>query len=469
MSRELIQFIDQISRERGVSKDILIGNLEAALESAARRKYGSHSNINVKLDPDTGEITAHSIVTVVEEVEDPKSEISFEEASRIDPDIQIEDTLEEELSLDDFGRIAAQTAKQVLFQKVRDSERDVIYAEFKDRVGEVVSGTVTRRERGLILVNIGKTEAVLPVRSSIPGENLRRGDIVRAVIEDVKITPRGPSIQLSRTRPSFVAELFKMEVPEISEGIVEITNIVREPGDRTKMAVTSKDRLVDPVGACVGMKGTRVQSIVRELRGEKIDIVPWTGDLRLFISKALSPASIDRIAINEEERSAMAIVEESQLPLAIGRRGGNVRLAIKLTGWEIDIMSDTEYDEIRNGQIEESIKKETEGVENGAADAVSEGASVEAEAEGASGEMEPEGGDEDSSPDSAEETEEHKDAAASEGGAGSLTEEPLAEGESEEPEAVMEDEGAAAETGDDPEESSMPEKVKQGAGANDAV
>lgn len=377
MSRELIHFIEQISRERGVSKDVLVGNLEAALESAARRKYGTRSNILVHLNPDSGEITAHSILVVVEEVEDPKAEIGLEDARKLDPDIEIDDTLEEELSLEDFGRIAAQTAKQVLFQKVRDSERDVIYNEYKDRAGEVVSGTVTRRERGLVFVNIGKTEAILPMRASIPGENLRRGDTVRAFIEEVKLTPRGPSIQLSRTRPQFVSELFRMEVPEIAEGIVEITNIVREPGDRTKMAVTSKDRMVDPVGACVGMKGTRVQSIVRELRGEKIDIVPWTGDLRLFISKALSPASIDRIAVNEEEKSAMAIVEESQLPLAIGRRGGNVRLATKLTGWDIDIMSDREYDAVRNGQIEESIKKETEA--DGEADAA---ASVDEEGAG---------------------------------------------------------------------------------------
>ena len=360
MSRELIHFIEQMSRERGVTKETLITNLEAALESAARRKYGTRSNIRVTLDPGTGQLSAHSILTVVEEVEDPKAEISLEAALALDPDVEVGDTLEEELPLQDFGRIAAQTAKQVLFQKVRDSERDVIFSEFKDRVGEVVSGTVTRREKGLIFVNIGKTEGVLPVRASIPSENLRRGDIVRAFIEEVEMTPRGPSIRLSRTRPEFVQELFRMEVPEIAEGIVQITNIVRDPGERTKMAVTSSDRHVDPVGACVGMKGTRVQSIVRELRGEKIDIIPWTGDLRLFLSKALSPATIDRIAINEEEKSALAIVEEGQLPLAIGKRGGNVRLATRLTGWDIDIMSDSEYNQVRNVQIEESIRKETE-------------------------------------------------------------------------------------------------------------
>jgi len=360
MSRELVQFIDQISRERGVAKETLIANLESALESAARKKYGTRSDIRVVLDPNNGQLSAHSILTVVEMVEDPKAEIDLEDARKLDPDVEVGDVLEEELPLQDFGRIAAQTAKQVLFQKVRDSERDVIFSEFKDRVGEVVNGTVTRREKGLIFVNIGKTEGVLPVRASIPSENLRRGDIVRAFIEEVEMTPRGPSIRLSRTRPEFVQELFRMEVPEIAEGIVQITNIVRDPGERTKMAVTSSDRHVDPVGACVGMKGTRVQSIVRELRGEKIDIIPWTGDLRLFLSKALSPATIDRIAINEEEKSALAIVEETQLPLAIGKRGGNVRLATRLTGWDIDIMSDSEYNQVRNVQIEESIRRETE-------------------------------------------------------------------------------------------------------------
>jgi len=366
MSRELIQFIDQISRERGVAKETLVANLEAALESAARRKYGTRSNIRVVLNPETGALSAHSSLTVVETVEDPKAEIGIEEARRLDPDVEAGDVLEEELPLQDFGRIAAQTAKQVLFQKVRDSERDVVFAEFKNRVGEVVGGTVTRREKGLIFVNIGKTEGVLPLRASIPGENLRRGDMVRSLIEEVEMTPRGPSIRLSRTRPEFVQELFRMEVPEIAEGIVQITNIVRDAGERTKMAVTSSDRHVDPVGACVGMKGTRVQSIVRELRGEKIDIIPWTGDLRLFLSKALSPATIDRIAINEEEKSALAIVEESQLPLAIGKRGGNVRLATRLTGWDIDIMSDSEYDQVRNVQIEESIRKESEATEDSA-------------------------------------------------------------------------------------------------------
>lgn len=363
MSRELIQLIDQMSRERGIARDVLIANLEAALQSAARRKYPNQSNINLRIDTTDGRIVAHTVRSVVETVADPKNEVSLVDARKLDPEFQLDDTIEEELNLQDFGRIAAQTAKQVLFQKVRDSERDVIFSEFKSRVGDIVSGTVARREKGSIYITIGKTEGVLPIKASIPGENLRRGDIVKAYIEKVESTQRGLVIQLSRTRPEFVSALFRMEVPEIAEGIVSISNIVREPGDRTKMSVTSKDRLVDPVGACVGMKGTRVQSIVRELRGEKIDIIPWTGDLRLFISKSLSPATIDRIAINEEEKSAMAIVAEGQLPLAIGRRGQNVRLAIKLTGWEIDIISDKEYDRLRNDQIEESIRRESDASE----------------------------------------------------------------------------------------------------------
>jgi len=303
----------------------------------------------------------------VEEVEDPESsEITLEEAQGLDADAEVGDTLENPFPVDlkEFGRIAAQTAKQVLFQKVKEAERDAIYEEFKDKAGTIVSGTVTRRERGNVFVNIGKAEALLPLRQTLPNENLRRGDMVKAYIEDVRVSSRGPEIRLSRNHANFVAELFRLEVPEIYEGIVQIRAIVREPGDRTKMAVVSSDSMVDPVGACVGMKGTRVQSIVRELRGEKIDIIPWTDDPRLLIAKALSPAVVDRIGINEDEKSAMAVVGESQLSLAIGKKGQNVRLAMKLTGWDLDIMSDTEYDTIRHDQIEESLRRETAGTKD---------------------------------------------------------------------------------------------------------
>ena len=266
------------------------------------------------------------------------------------------------LDVHDFGRIAAQTAKQVIFQKVREAERDVIYAEFKDKVGQVVSGTVMRKEKNNYYINIGKTEAILPQSEALPGENLRRGDTVRAQIEEVKISTKEPVVLVSRTNPRFVGALFKMEVPEISEGLVVIKDIVREPGDRTKIAVYSTNASIDPVGACVGMKGTRVQSIVRELRGERIDIVPWTDDPRMLIARALSPASVERIGINEESKTAMVVVNDQQLSLAIGKKGQNVRLAMKLTGWDIDIMSDTEYSKIKMEEadkvLEEAIDKE---------------------------------------------------------------------------------------------------------------
>jgi len=369
MGRELILAVDAISKERGIARETLLENLETALLSAARRKYGGEGNLAVRIDRKSGDIGVFSVRTVVEEGQElEEGDIPLGEAREIDPELEPGDTIENSLEVDlkEFGRIAAQTAKQVLFQKVKEAERDAIYEEFKDKGGTIVSGTVTRRERGNVFVNIGKAEGILPIRQTLPNENLRRGDMVKAYIEEVRVSPRGPEIRLSRNHANFVAELFRLEVPEIYEGIVEIRAIVREPGDRTKMAVVSKDSMVDPVGACVGMKGTRVQSIVRELRGEKIDIIPWTDDPRLLIAKALSPATVERIGINEDDKSAMAVVAESQLSLAIGKKGQNVRLAMKLTGWDLDIMSDTEYDKIRHDQIEESLRRETGAAQAGA-------------------------------------------------------------------------------------------------------
>ena len=266
------------------------------------------------------------------------------------------------MDLHDLGRIAAQTVKQVIFQRVREAERDVIYNEFKDKVGQIISGVVMRKEKGAYFLSVGKTEAVLHFKDTLPNENLKRGDTVKAIIEEVKITSKGPSIVVSRTSPQLVGELFRMEVPEIYEGLVIIKDIVREPGERTKLVVLSKNTSVDPVGSCVGMKGARVQTIVRELRGERIDIIPWNEDPRALIVSALSPASIEKIGINEEEKTAMVVVNDQQLSLAIGKRGQNVRLAMKLTGWDIDIISDTEYSKIRMEEtdkaLEDSLKKE---------------------------------------------------------------------------------------------------------------
>jgi N utilization substance protein A len=352
MNRELIHIIEQMSKERGIPKESILGTLESALLSAVRKKYGLEAEINVNIDTESGEITTTALKNIVKKVNDPMSEISLKDAKKIDSAKAVDDTIEAPIPLEDFGRIAAQTAKQVLFQRVREAEKEAIFEEYKDKAGEIVSGVIIRREKGVYYVALGRAEATLPIKSTLPTESLKRGETIRTYIEDVKVTPRGPVILLSRTHPNFVAELFKMEIPEIYEGLVVIKEIVREAGDRTKLTVSSKNPMVDPVGACVGMKGTRVQSIVRELRGERIDIIPWTDDPRVLIAKALSPANVESIGINEEEKSAMVVVNDQQLSIAIGKKGQNVRLAMKLTGWDIDIISETEYNKMRKGEIE---------------------------------------------------------------------------------------------------------------------
>jgi N utilization substance protein A len=374
MTKELCHVIEQISREKGIAKETMVEALESALLSAMRKKYGGRTNINLTIDRKKCSIRVFESKQVVAEVADPDMEISVKDAAKIDPSKKEGDTIEFPLDLQDLGRIAAQTAKQVIFQRVREAERDVIYSEFKDKAGQIVSGTVMRREKGAYFINLGKTEAYLAIKDTLPNENLKRGDTVKAIIEEVKVTSKGPEIIVSRATPLFVAELFKMEVPEISEGLVIIKNIVREPGERTKIAVTSKDTAVDPVGSCVGMKGTRVQAIVRELRGERIDIIPWTDDPRTLLARALSPATVEKIGINEEDKAAMVVVNDQQLSLAIGKKGQNVRLAMKLTGWDIDIISDTEYSKIRMEEtdkaLEDSMRKgaskpETPSVDEG--------------------------------------------------------------------------------------------------------
>ncbi|MDH3259072.1 MAG: transcription termination factor NusA [Deltaproteobacteria bacterium] len=357
MNRELIHIIEQMSKERGIPKESILGTLESALLSAVRKKYGLEAEINIKIDTESGEISISTAKKIVKKVSDPITEISLKDARKIDPSKVLDDDVDSPISLDNFGRIAAQTAKQVLFQRVREAEKEAIFEEYKDKIGQIVSGVVIRREKGSYFIALGRAEATLPIKSTLPTESLKRGETIRTYIEDVKVTPRGPVILLSRAHPNFVAELFKMEIPEIYEGIVTIKEIVREAGDRTKLTVSSKNPMVDPVGACVGMKGTRVQSIVRELRGERIDIIPWTDDPRVLIAKALSPASVESIGINEEEKSAMVVVNDQQLSIAIGKRGQNVRLAMKLTGWDIDIISETEYNKIRKGEIENQLEE----------------------------------------------------------------------------------------------------------------
>jgi len=347
MAKELCYVIEQISREKGISREVLIETLRSALLSAARKRFGGRTNIDLTIDPKNCDISVFETKKIVSAVSDKDEEISIEDARKISPEAAEGNTVDLPLNFHDFSRIAAQTAKQVIFQRVREAERDVIFNEFKDKVGQIVTGVVMRKEKGIFFLNLGKTEALLPIKDALPNENLKRGDTVRAYIEDVRITPKGPAIMVTRTSPQFVAALFKMEVPEINDSLVIVKNIVREPGERTKLAVFSKNPSIDPVGACVGMKGTRVQSIVRELRGERIDIIPWTDDPRQLVSRALSPAAVDRIGINEETKTAMVVVNDQQLSLAIGKRGQNVRLAMKLTGWDIDIISESEYSKMR--------------------------------------------------------------------------------------------------------------------------
>jgi N utilization substance protein A len=374
MNHELITVIDQICKEKGISKDVLLEAVESGLVSAARRKFPENENIRVKVDPKNGKISIHLIYQVVTEVEEPGNQMTLEEAKELDPTAQIGGEVDILQDFEGYGRIAAQTAKQVIVQRVKEAERDIIVNEYSGRIGDLVNGIVMRQEKGNYIIDIGKTEAVLPMREQAPRESYKQGDRVRAYLLDVRTTNKGPQIVLSRSNPELVSKLFEMEVPEIYENIVQIKGAVREAGDRTKIAVVSKDSAVDPVGACVGMKGSRVQAVVRELRGEKIDIIPWTEDPIQFISKALSPATVEKVAVDEDEKSALVIVSDTQLSLAIGKKGQNVRLAAKLTGWKIDIYSESEYDKMtqkdREKEIEEAIARESRLLEEAqAADA----------------------------------------------------------------------------------------------------
>lgn len=362
MSRELIQIVEHMSKERGIPKESIIATLESALLSAVRKKIGIEPEITVKIDVKTGDISVTRLRKVVDKITEPEKEILLSDAQKIDSSKDIDDDIETPISFEnfDFGRIAAQTAKQVLFHRVREAEKEAIYEEYKDKAGQIVNGVVIRREKGCYYIALGRAEATLPQKAALFTETLRRGGTIRAYIEEVKLTPRGPVILLSRTHPNFVVELFKMEVPEIYDGLVTIKKIVREAGERTKLTVLSNNSMIDPVGACVGMKGTRVQSIVRELKGERIDIIPWSDDPRLLIPKALSPASVESIGLDEGEKSALVVVSDQQLSIAIGKKGQNVRLASQLTGWDIEIISESEYERMRAGETE----KELEEVQN---------------------------------------------------------------------------------------------------------
>jgi N utilization substance protein A len=348
---EIKRVVDQVSRDKGIDKNVLIKAIEEALKSAARKKFGNKIEIEIQYNDQTGEIEVFQFKEVVEAVKDSMVEISFENGRKLDAECEIGDSLGSKMDTTTFGRIAAQSAKQVIIQKMKDAERNAVYSSFIDRKGEIINGIVQRIEHsGDIIVNLGQTEGILPVREQVSKETYRRGDRIRALLSEVLHDSRGPQIILSRTNPNFLVNLFKTEVPEISEGIVSIMGAAREPGVRAKIAVSSNDSDIDPVGACVGMKGSRVQNVVQELKGEKIDIITWHVDAAKYVCNALAPAEIKRVIIDEDNRSMEVIVPDESLSIAIGKRGQNVRLASKLTGWNLDVQNESHYNEaLKNG------------------------------------------------------------------------------------------------------------------------
>lgn len=339
MDSDFIEALTQIEKDKGISKDIIFDALETALISAYKKNYGISQNVKVYIDRDSGSVKVSAQKVVVQEVNDDKLEISLNDALKLNPRYQIGDMVEVEVTPKKFGRIAAQTAKQVVVQKLREAERNLIYDDFLNKENDIVTGIVTRADKRNLLINLGKLETTLPTTEQIQGDNYKPGDRIKLYVVEVKKTTKGPMIIVSRTHPGLVKRLFEQEVPEIFEGVVEIKAISREAGSRTKMAVYSHNKDVDPIGACVGFKGTRVQSIVDELRGEKIDIIKWSSDMSEYIASALSPAKVVDISIDEKEKTAKVVVPEFQLSLAIGKEGQNARLAAKLTGWKIDIKS----------------------------------------------------------------------------------------------------------------------------------
>ncbi len=353
---ELLQIADAVAREKAIDRGIVIAAMEDAIAKAAKSRYGSETEVRAELNPKSGELRLFRHLLVVETVENPATQITLEDARRHNPAAQVGDTIADTLPPLEYGRIAAQSAKQVIVQKVREAERDRQYQEFKDRIGDIVNGIVKRVEYGNVVVDLGRGEAIIRRDEMLPRETLRNGDRVRAYIYDVRREARGPQIFLSRTHPQFMAKLFAQEVPEIYDGIVEVKAVARDPGSRAKIAVISRDSSVDPVGACVGMRGSRVQAVVNELQGEKIDIIPWSQDIATFVVNALAPAEVAKVVLDEDKERIAVVVPDQQLSLAIGRRGQNVRLASQLTGWDIDILTEQEESERRQAEFEKRTK-----------------------------------------------------------------------------------------------------------------
>ncbi|AMQ07194.1 transcription termination factor NusA [Sporosarcina psychrophila] len=346
MSSDLLDALTALEKQKGISRDVLVEAIEAALVTAYKRNFNQAQNVRVDLNLDKGTMKVYSRKDVVEEVEDERLQISLEDARKINPSYELEDVVEEEVTPRDFGRVAAQTAKQVVTQRVREAERGIIYEEYVDREDDIVNGIVERLDARNLYVGLGKVEAVLPVGEQIPTEKYQPHDRIKVYITKVERTSRGPQVFVSRTHPGLLRRLFEVEVPEIFEGIVEIKSIAREAGDRSKISVHTNNDAVDPVGSCVGARGARVQSISNELNGEKIDIVEWSEDPAIFVANALSPSKVIDVQVNEEDRSTTVVVPDYQLSLAIGKRGQNARLAAKMTGWKIDIKSETDAREL---------------------------------------------------------------------------------------------------------------------------
>src|SRR6187551_3545163 len=355
---ELLQIADAVAREKAIDRGIVIAAMEDAIAKAARSRYGAETDVHAEINPKTGELRLARHLLVVDDnaVENDSREIPLTEARKRNPAAQVGDAISETLPPFDFGRVAAQSAKQVIVQRVRDAERERQYEEYKDRIGEIINGTVKRVEYGNVIVDLGRGEGIIRRDEMIPREAMRPGDRVRAFVYDVRREQRGPQIFLSRTHPQFMVKLFTMEVPEIYDGIIEIRSVARDPGSRAKIAVISNDSSIDPVGACVGMRGSRVQAVVGELQGEKIDIIPWSHDVATFIVNALQPAEVAKVVLDEDAERIDVVVPDDQLSLAIGRRGQNVRLASQLTGWDIDILTEQEESERRQADFENSTR-----------------------------------------------------------------------------------------------------------------
>jgi len=369
VNQELLMIFAQLEREKGINQDALVEAIEAALVTAARKVYGSGTEMFARLDRQTGRIEIYQRKEVTIQVVESSMEISLLEARQLDPEVMPGDEVEIEIDANEFGRIAAQTAKQVIVQKLREAEREMVYNNYSGRVGEIINGIVHGFSRGAIIVDLGKTEAELPPKEQVPRERYKQGDRIKAYILEVKQNAKGPQVILSRTNLNFLTSLFDLEVPEVAEKIVEIRSAAREPGGRSKIAVVSHDSNVDPVGACVGVKGSRVQAVVNELRGERIDIIPWLTDPALFVSNALSPAQVTRVIINESDQAMEVIVADEELSLAIGKNGQNVRLAARLTNWNITIKSESQAE---TEKLEEESPAQVEDEKDGLFDGISE-------------------------------------------------------------------------------------------------